>query len=145
VRRIDCQDRMNDVQRNFGVALKVIAALQHIADPAYLIQCELDAPLLKAVKTELQNVYFAHLFNCFESSVRSFWASVRRTVPDAKPLIDAIGARRGIPQTVIDEVHEVREKRNIIVHEEYDFEIEVPFDIAVQRLQKFIARLPKDW
>lgn len=93
----------------------------------------------------LEATYLIRLFAAFETGLRSYWQSVRPTVPPVKDLIDSVTARREISLDSRDEVHQVREYRNSLVHET-DEEIEpVTLADAQSRLSRFFSKLPFEW
>jgi hypothetical protein len=86
------------------------------------------------------------MFACFESSLRHYWrASVRDTRPLTEQLISSIAGRRGVPQDTVDAVHEIREFRNCLIHEETEVEERFTIDEASRHLNTFLARLPLKW
>lgn len=104
-----------------------------------------DPSDLRNAVENLEGTYLVRLFAEFESGLRNWYATLKGTVPPARDLIDAIATRRKIPDEDRDEVHEVREYRNALVHET-DSEAEaVPLADARHRLCTFFARLPEKW
>lgn len=99
-----------------------------------------------AMANNLEATYFIRLFAAFESGLRNFYAAIKSTAPSATDLIDAITARRDIPNDLRDDVHAVREFRNTLVHEQ-DNEPEEEFTIGEARrhLTRFFSYLPPDW
>jgi hypothetical protein len=95
-----------------------------------------------AMADNLEGTYLIRLFAAFESGLRSYYTTLKETTPPSTDLIDSIAARRNVPDDLRDEVHQVREYRNNLVHEGDD-EIEaVAIDVARSRLCTFFARLP---
>jgi hypothetical protein len=98
-----------------------------------------------AMSENLEGTYLIRLFAAFESGLRSYWATIRKTKPAVRHLIDTIATVRGVPDDLKDEVHEVREYRNRLVHESDDEAVPVAIDVARSRLCTYFARLPDKW
>jgi hypothetical protein len=92
---------------------------------------------VEAMSDALENTYLIRLFSAFESGLRSYWASIRGTIPPAEPLIDSIAAKRAVPDDRRDQVHEVREYRNNLVHENDEEVSSVALAVARGRLCTF--------
>jgi hypothetical protein len=93
----------------------------------------------------LEGTYLIRLFAAFESGLRSYWRTVKDTVPVAADLIDGVAARRTIPDDTRDDAHEVRRYRNSLVHDIDSESDPVAMDDARSRLCTFFARLPDNW
>ncbi len=98
-----------------------------------------------AMSENLEGTYLIRLFAAFESGVRSYWTTIRNTKPAIRYLIDAIASDRGVPDDLKVEVHEVREYRNLLVHEGDNESVPVAIDPARSRLCTYFARLPDNW
>jgi hypothetical protein len=97
------------------------------------------------MSANLEATYLIRLFAAFEAGVRSYWATVGKTVPLTRDLIDAVAARRGIPDGPRAEVHEVREYRNGLIHERDNPSQPTPLPEARGRLRRFFSYLPERW
>jgi len=139
-------ERIKATAREFLVARR--------AADRFAVELERDSSLLPAeakmrdavaMSDNLEGTYLLRLFAAFESGLRSYWATIRTTKPPVRDLLDSIAGDRDVPDNVCDEVHEVRNYRNALVHET-DEEIEpVPLADARRRLCTFFARLPDNW
>lgn len=144
--RWDWLDRIKAVEREYLIARRAVDAFsaalekdQSILPPNTRIR---DA---QAMSDNLEGTYIIRLFAAFESGLRSYWASIRTTKPPVRDLVDSVAGDRGVPDDLRDQVHEVREYRNSLVHEN-DEEVEaVAINVARSRLCTFFARLPDDW
>ena len=153
MRRQDCFDRMNAVKGNYQLALRTVNSLIRLAadNARNLRTYDLSLPQMRNLIVELHEVYFVRMFACFESSVRDYWrTSVRHTKPLTEQLISLIAARRGIPQSTLDAVQEIREVRNHLIHEEQDGKKgsimdEARMNEANKFLNAYLARLPLQW
>jgi hypothetical protein len=70
---------------------------------------------------------------------------MRATRPMAEHLINAIGAVRHIPDHTTRRVHEVRNYRNVLVHERDDVVDPIPVPECRSRLCTYFDRLPIEW
>jgi hypothetical protein len=145
-RRIDWHERIKAVGREYGVARQAVddyvAALQR-GDAALPPNTQRrDA---NTMAENLEGTYLIRLFSAFETGLRSYWQSVRDTIPPAKDLIDSVTARHEISIDWCDEVHEVREYRNSLVHESDEEVDPVPLAEAQGRLSRFFSKLPFEW
>lgn len=97
-------------------------------------------------QANLQATYVVRLFAEFESALRIYWrvARKRKTYPQISRLIASIAALRGIPTTIIDYAHEVREFRNGLVHEKIQ-SASLTFGACRSYLAKFLSFLPPQW
>lgn len=139
-------ERIRAVEREYQI---VFAALElyrgeYDAARAELPQNTKPRDLQNAVEN-LEGTYLVRLFAEFESGLRSWYATLKGTIPPARDLIDAVAARRGIPDEDRDEVHEVREYRNALVHETDSEAQAVALADARNRLCKFFKWLPLEW
>lgn len=148
MRRFDCHDRIKQVKSRYETAVCTVRVLTQLAEqqPAYLRDHELSLAEMRTVIVELSEVYFVRMFACFESCLRHYWrASVKRTKPLTEQLLSSIARRRGIPQDTLDAVHEIREYRNCLVHEENQAARQYAINEAFKHLQTYLARLPIEW
>ena len=98
-----------------------------------------------AMSDNLEGTYLIRLFAAFESGLRSYWVTLRDSKPPVTDLIDAIAARRAIPDDWRDDAHSVRKYRNQLVHESDSEVEEVGIAVARGALQRFFSRLPEEW
>lgn len=148
MRRRDCHERINQVKGSFQTAFRTVNALIRIAtdEPKYLYNHDLDLGAMRDLVRELGDLYFVRMFACFESSLRHYWrATVRNTKPLTEQLISSVAGRRGVPQDTVDAVHEIREYRNYLTHEETEINKRFTMEEASSHLNTFLARLPLQW
>ncbi len=145
-RRIDWHDRIKAVEREFVAARK---AADWLLDSLTRIRVVLppEAQIRDAMtmSENLEGTYIIRLFAAFEAGLRSYWSTLRVTDPPSRDLIDAIAARRSIPDESKESVHEVREYRNGLVHEGEGPAESVTLSAAARRLQRYFSRLPDEW
>lgn len=98
-----------------------------------------------AMAKNLEATYFIRLFAAFESAVREFYGTLKSTAPPATDLIDAIAARRDVPDDLRDAVHSVREFRNALVHEQEGEPEAFTVSEARRHLTRCFSYLPPDW
>jgi hypothetical protein len=113
-------------------------------DPS-ILRGDARARDLERASGHLEGTYVMRLFAEFETGLRDYWKTVRRTQPSTKHLIDSIATQRHVPTDVIRDVHAVREYRNDLVHEREDAGDRIPIPQCRRRLCQFFGRLPVEW
>jgi hypothetical protein len=99
------------------------------------------------LKDNLEATYLIRLYAEFESGLRDAWANwLRRdTHPPMRDLLVAIANQR-IAQDWLDAADEVRQYRNVLVHEGDVTQVTlVPLPEARGRLCRFLSGLPVTW
>lgn len=83
MRRLDCHDRLKNVRRGYEAATRTVNVVIRFVkeNPAVGREIDLTVSDLRTVASELHDVYFARMFASFESSIRHYWASIRKTKP----------------------------------------------------------------
>jgi hypothetical protein len=108
---------------------------------------------LAAAVDKVESTYTIRMWAEFETGLRSYRRHITGDQDDrisTSSLIDwTAGVKRGraISEDVRDDVHEVREYRNYLVHERDDQDPpdKVAIDLARTRLNTFLHRLPINW
>ena len=142
----DWLDRIKAVEREYAATRVAIERLltQLAPDPGILGVGRRPRDL-KAASENLEGTYLIRMFAEFETGVRSFRKTIKKGNPPVKNLIDDVGAKRTIPDDVIQAAHRVRVYRNALVHER-DEEVEtVPISDSSRFLCTYFARLPIEW
>jgi hypothetical protein len=67
------------------------------------------------------------------------------TALQTEQLLSAIAGRRGIPQDTLDAVHEIREFRNLLIHEQHEVKKRWTMNEASKHLHIYLARRPDEW
>jgi hypothetical protein len=102
---------------------------------------------IRDASARLDGTYIIRLFAEFESGLRVFWSTRRKTETPGRTrdLLDGIAASQRIPNDQSLNAHAVREYRNALVHERD--ELKLPISIAEARsdLCRFFAFLPPEW
>lgn len=93
----------------------------------------------------LEGTYLIRLFAAFEAGLRSYRESRRATKPPVRDLVNSVAGEHGIPDELRDQVHEIREYRNTLVHEAEQEAEPVALSVARGRLCTYFARLPDEW
>ena len=115
-------------------------------DPTAL-QGDLRVKDLRVASDRLEGTYIIRLFAEFETILRMFWQASRgKDSPSrTRDLLDGVGAKRKVPHDRIQNAHEVRKYRNLLVHEREE-EIEpIPIGQARGHLCRFLSFLPFQW
>ena len=145
VDRDDWGQRIKAVERQYKTARLAIERLraQSQADASIVLQFP-DARNVKETVQDLELTYVIRIFAVFENGRQSMKPGKK---PDMKPLMDAIGSKRKIPDEILKEAHEVREYRNQIVHQKNPGEavIYIAMDEVRRRLSTYFDRLPFRW
>jgi len=150
--RFEWIDRLKFVEREHRV---VATAIEHLRRA--ILDGQLHTPDgttlrdLDAAGESLETTYLVRLWAEFETALLSYY---RFRTSDPEGRIRAIdlanslaGLRRGraIADAVRDDVHEVREYRNSLVHERTDPATPVGLVEARRRLNTFLGKLPQQW
>jgi hypothetical protein len=101
----------------------------------------------------VESTYMIRMWAEFETALRSYRRHLTRNPDDrmsTSSLIDwTSGVRQGraISEDVRDDIHEVREYRNYLVHERDDLDPldRVEIDVARKRLNTLLGCLPDKW
>lgn len=139
-------ERIKAVEREFLAARKAVDDfITAIREDPDRLPSNTNVRDANTMSNNLEGTYLIRLFAAFESGLRNRWESSRTTKPPVRDLIDSIAGSRGAPDELREQVHEVREYRNSLVHES-DGETEpVALGVARGRLCTFFARLPENW
>lgn len=146
-RRREWFERIRAVEREFFVARKAVDDFLDAVRSGDTDRLPPNTKLrdVEAMSDALEGTYLIRLFAAFESGLRSYWATIRDTTPTTEQLINSIAGKRNIPDDVRDQVHEVREYRNSLVHEDDAETDPVALGAARSALCTFFARLPDEW
>jgi hypothetical protein len=139
-------ERIRAVEREFLAASLAGARLRDEVrtDPSILPE-EVKVRDVRVMTEHLEGTYLVRLFAAFEAGLRTYWETVRTTIPPSRDLIDGIAAMRRVPDPDRDEVHAVREYRNGLVHLADEPAEPIPLATARKALQTFFSRLPPEW
>ena len=114
-------------------------------DPGRLRLQNLSPGDLRRARHGVEATYTVRLFAEFEGFLRGYWATIRRTQPPMRKLIDGVVARRrSVPADLHAMVHAVRQYRNDLVHGGGD-SASLAFASCRSPLCRFLAHLPEDW
>jgi len=120
--KYDWINRIKAVEREYLVVRLATARLLEIAraDPTVL-GSSLDLRIRDVVDSSerLEGTYLIRLFAEFETGLRLFWPTAKRTDPPGRTrdLVDGMAATRSVDHDYVKNVHAVREYRNSLVHE----------------------------
>lgn len=144
--RTDWLDRIKAVEVEWKVA---VVAADHLLDAvsrsAVVLPADLRPRDIRVMAAGLERTYLIRLFAVFETGVRSYWATVRDTIPRTRDLLDGVASIRSIPPAELAGSHAVREVRNRLVHEPGDAEPMIPLSPARKAVCLFFSRLPLEW
>ena len=147
-RSFEWQTRMKAVEREYVAMHQAADHFKRAAsrDPSILQEGLRLREIVDALD-RLEATYMIRLFAEFESGARQYWASTRDTHPRTADLLDALAARRRIPDTQRQNAHVVREYRNKLVHEREAEKKEESGVIKTARgyLCHFFSFLPAEW
>jgi hypothetical protein len=141
--------RIRAVETEYRVVTQAVAVLDQESRrrPELLRGEGLRASDVAAAADRLEERYLTALFAEFEAGLRDVWKNAlsQTTEPRVRDLIDALAARRKVPLDVQQEVHDVREYRNEMVHEGGDEAESIALREAAASLCRFFSRMPLDW
>jgi hypothetical protein len=139
-------ERLRAVEAEHGAMRCAADRLLNAArrDPAILPD-KLRFRIVQLASERLEATYLLRLFAEFETTLRTYWQTLRSTKPPAKDLLASLGAMRKIPFNQIGDAQKVREYRNVLIHEECESVEKVPLGKARGDLCHFLAFLPERW
>jgi hypothetical protein len=135
-------DRIKRAEREFRVARLAVLHFSDLtrSDPTFL-PTDLRHSDLGRASESLEEAYALRLFALFETALRHRWSTVRPTHPPVSDLIQALASRCRVPEEYRQDVHEVREYRNSLVHEEIASTEPIPIGVVRHRLCCFLSRV----
>jgi len=142
-------DRVKAVEREHLATRFAVDRLLNLVrqDPTALVH-ELRIHDIENASVRLEGTYIIRLFAEFETSLRMFWSASRAKGPPSRTrdLLNGVAARRRIPDDRVEGAHEVRDYRNVLVHERKEEEA-APISIGQARghLCHFLSFLPQVW
>lgn len=142
------QSRIKAVESEFKSARLAVDRLLTEAsrDPA-ILKPMISLPDVRQASDRLEGTYIIRLFAEFETGLRQFWGSTRRSEPPSRTrdLLDGTAAARQIPNDQRINAHKVRDHRNNLIHERDQQSAPVSLAEARSHLCYFISFLPPDW
>lgn len=145
-RRRDWLERIKAVEREFLAARKAVDEfITALERGTAALPPNTKVRDVYTMSDNLEGTYLIRIFAAFESGLRNYWATIKDTIPPARDLIESIAGRRGVPDELRDEVHEVRRYRNSLVHEGDEEMSPIALGMARGRLCTYVARLPDEW
>ncbi len=148
-------DRVKGAEREYYV---VAAAIAHFGPVALAGLAQLPTRTsprdLDSAAERAESTYLIRMWAEFETALRSYWRHKTAPGPDdrigTKNLVDwmaGVKQGRAVSADVRDDVHEVREYRNLMVHERDDQmpPAEVSIEEARKRLNTLLHCLPIEW
>jgi len=142
-------ERLKAVELEAQTAAVAITALSRVVrlNPSALARHKLRPANLRVFRENLQPTYLIRVFAEFESGLRDAWMYAYRpsTHPKAHDLINSIAALSAVPMNWLNRVHEVREYRNSLVHEQVEAHTPVVVGEATQYLARYFSLLPPNW
>jgi hypothetical protein len=117
-------NRIRGAEDEFRVATIAVAALkkQLSRNPSALQQDGLSLSNVVDCHDNLETTYVVRLFVEFEAALRAYWKQVRgrhyRSRIHVRDLIGKVASFHHAPTDWLDHAQEVRERRNMLVHEQ---------------------------
>ena len=108
---------------------------------------DVNLSIIKKASERLEGAYLIRLFAEFETGLRLYWPTARRTNPPSRTrdLLDGIGATRQITAPQISHAQAVREYRNALVHERDEAIKPISLAVARRHLCRYFSFLPPSW
>lgn len=106
---------------------------------------ELKVNDIQAASDRLEGTYIIRLFAEFETSLRMFWKATRgkQSPSRTRDLLESVGAKRKVSNDWIQKAHDVREYRNLLIHEREEEMEPIPIARARSQLCCFLSCLPR--
>lgn len=140
------QSRIKAVEREYVAMQQAADRFRQAAlhDPN-ILHGNLRHGEIVTASANLEGTYIMRLFAEFETGARQYWGANWNTYPKTVDLLDGLAARCGIPDTLLENGHLVRDYRNSLVHEREEKSETVPIDKARHHLCHFFSFLPQQW
>jgi hypothetical protein len=140
------QARIKAVEREYVVMRQAADHFRQAAlgDPTILQEGVQPREIILASRS-LEGTYVIRLFAEFETGARQYWSANWDTEPKTVDLINGLAARSGLPDSLRNNVHSVRDYRNALVHEREDQADAMPIAVARGYLCRFFSYLPPQW
>jgi len=141
--------RLKSVELEFkATSFSTNRVLSEVKRDTTILERELDVGDLNRAIEHLEGTFIVRLFAEFETCLRRYWNKDRpiaKKTP-AEVLLDRVGGKSLVPQNLISKTHNVRELRNLLIHER-DEEIQTMILIGDARhhLCTFLSYLPREW
>lgn len=140
------QSRIKTVEREYTAMRQAADCFRQAAlDDPTILRGDLRHREIVAASTNLEGTYVIRVFAEFETGARQYWGAKWGTDPKSVDLLNGLAARCIIPETLLRDVHKVREYRNALVHEREDVPEVVPIAVARSYLCHFFSFLPTRW
>jgi hypothetical protein len=151
--RFEWTDRLKAVEREFRVVSNALERLKiALTDGVVVLPDGTTARDLDTARRLLEGTFLIRLWAEFETAVRSYHDCLTHGSNPrirAVDLINTIGASstgRAFSMARRQEVHDVREYRNSLIHERDNPAPPVTLSEATRRLNSFLgAKLPEQW
>ena len=142
------QLRIKTVEREHGAMRLAIDRLWGVArsGPANL-RSGVTLTDIRNASGRLDGTYLIRLFAEFETGLRSFWSTRRKTLPPSRTrdLLDGVAAMRAITLEILTNAQDVREYRNALVHERGEATVLLSIPEARRHLCRCFSYLPPAW
>jgi len=140
------QSRIKAVEREY-VAMRQAADrfLEHAQQDPTILIADLRRGEIVTASRNLEGTYIMRLFAEFETGARQYWDATWGTDIKTFDLFEALAARRTIPDTDLQNGHQVRDYRNSLVHEREDQPESLEVAVARKYLCTFFSYLPMQW
>ncbi len=108
---------------------------------------DVTLPVIKRASDRLDGTYLIRLFAEFETGLRLYWPTARRTDPPSRTrdLLEGVAATRRIPSPQVVNAQAVREYRNALVHERDEVIDPISLADARRHLCRYFSFLPFEW
>ena len=139
--------RIKAVEREYqAVRFGMDRLLQAVRDDSAVLLGQLESRDISSASRSLEGTYIVRVFSEFETSLQCFVRDFRLRKPRAtKSLIEHVGAKGRIPQLHTEEVHRVREYRNVLVHLRSSPVSSLTLRECTGFLCTFLSRVQKMW
>jgi hypothetical protein len=128
--------RIKAVEREYGaIRLGTDRLLVAVNDDPEVLEAQVRRPDIGTAAANLEGTYIIRVFAEFETALRHFLRAFRLRRPGStEALVNRVRDRGHVPQAFTDAVHQVREYRNVLIHEYVGFDYSRVIE-ALQRLQ----------
>ena len=119
-KKFEWLERVKAVEREYvatRLALRRLSDIVH--QDATALEGNLQVRDLQNACDRLEGTYLVRLFAEFETCLRTFWLTIKKSNPRTRDLLNSVTGKKNtrIPYDHIKHAHDVRKYRNNLVHE----------------------------
>ncbi|MGD0899656.1 MAG: DUF4145 domain-containing protein [Thermoguttaceae bacterium] len=139
--------RIKAVEREYGaIRFGTDRLLQAVNDNPAILEGQVKRQDIGTAAAHLEGTYIVRVFSEFETALQHFVRAFHIRKPRVtETLVNRVRDRGHIPQADTDAVHQVREYRNVLVHDRSKPVAPVTVRNATSSVCTFLSRIQRMW